>query len=104
STFIYLIPALSLVVNGVAALFASNMNPDILFTSLNSIIGATGALGGFLNTIEVFSIWQLIISAIGLQIVGRFSKGLAWGVVIGIYVITTGFTMVSAGLASFAGI
>lgn len=40
-----------------------------------------------LSQIELFSIWHLIISAFGLIIVANFSKGIAWAVPIGMYVV-----------------
>src|SRR5699024_12419575 len=69
---------------------------DTLFTSVNSIVGAEGALGGLLNNIEVFTIWDIIITALGLQVIAKFSKGLSWGIVLGIFVIMTGFTMLTS--------
>lgn len=103
NTYIFLISALSMIVNGLAFLLVNGGDPEILLTSLNSIIGATGVLGAFLSSIEVFSIWGLIITAIGLQVVAKFSKGLSWGVVIVLYIITTMFSMMAAGLSSLVG-
>lgn len=89
NTYVYLISSLSLIVNGLAFMFVGNVEPDVLFTSLNSIINAEGIIGTFLGMIEVFAIWGIILTAIGLQVVGNFSKGLSWGVVIIFFLITT---------------
>lgn len=102
--FIYLIAALSLLVNGLAFMVVGNANEDVLFTSINSILGVEGPIGAFLNMVEVFSIWSLIITAIGLQIAGKFSKKLAWGVVIAVYAVTVGFMMIFAGLSTMLGV
>jgi len=97
---IYLISALSLLLNGFLMMVLQGGNPDVYYTSLNSVIGAGGALGAFLNSIEVFSIWNLILTAIGLHIVAGFSKRLSWSIVIAIYIITLVFGMVAAALAT----
>lgn len=71
----------------------ANGNPEIPFTSLNILVQADGALGILLSSIELFTIWVIILTAIGLQIVAKFSKALAWGIVIVFTVIS-----VSAGM------
>lgn len=93
ATFVYIISLLGLIVNAVAFFGMSNPDPELYLTSLNSIIQADGALGAFLVAIEIFTIWGLVLSAMGLQIVGKFSKGLSWGIVIGMFVIMTGFSV-----------
>src|SRR5690606_31447926 len=84
-------------VNGFFSMFVKNANPAL--TSLNSIIGAEGVMGVLLSSIEVFSIWGIVLTAMGLQIVAQFSKGLAWGTVIAFYIISIGIliglTMIS---------
>lgn len=103
NTYIFMISALSFIVNGLAFLVVGNGNPEIYFTSLNSIINAEGVAGAFLNSIEVFSIWGLIITAIGLQVVARFSKGLSWAVVIGFYIVSLIFAMAGAAFSTMFG-
>lgn len=86
-------------VNGFFSMFVKNANPEVALTSLNSIIGAEGVMGELLSSIEVFSIWGIVLTAMGLQIVAQFSKGLAWGTVIAFYIISIGIliglTMIS---------
>src|SRR5690625_4142289 len=65
NTYVFIISAISFVINGFAFLAVGNSNPDLLFTSLNSIINAEGPLGALLNNIEVFTIWGLVITALG---------------------------------------
>lgn len=104
TTYIYFISSISIVVNGLAMMLVGSENPDMLFTSLNSIVGAEGALGGLLNSIEVFQIWTLIITALGLQIVAGFSKKLSWAVVIVWFLVGAGFTMISASMTTMLGV
>lgn len=103
SVFIFMITALSFLVNGIAFMATGNGDPEIMFTSLNSFINAGGSLGAFLNTIEIFTIWSMILTAIGLQIVANFSKVLSWSLVIGFYLVTTVFGMLAAGIGQIAG-
>ncbi|MBO1002829.1 Yip1 family protein [Pseudogracilibacillus auburnensis] len=103
NSYIYMISALSFLLNGLVTLFVGGNN-EIYFTSLNSIIGAEGAFGAFLNYIEIFTIWKIIITALGLQIVARFSKTLSWSIVIAIFVIMVIFSMVTSGLSSMVGV
>lgn len=103
NTFIYIISILGIIVNALAFFAVDNPNPDVYLTSLNSIVEADGVLGVLFTSIEIFSIWNIILTAIGLQIVAKFSKGLSWGLVIGIFVILTGFSMATAGVAEMIG-
>lgn len=103
NTYIFIITAISILVNGIVFM-AIGGTAEIYFTSLNSIIGAEGILGAVFNSIEVFSIWTLIITALGLQIVARFSKGLSWTIVIVFYVVSLIFQMISAGLNTMMGV
>ena len=103
NTFIYIISILGIFVNALAFFAVDNPNPDVYLTSLNSMVEADGALGVLFTSIEIFSIWNIILTAIGLQIVARFSKGLSWGLVIGIFVLLTGFSMATAGVAEMIG-
>src|SRR5699024_11772625 len=75
NTYIFVINTLSMLVNGLAIMLVGGASDtDTLFTSVNSIVGAEGALGGLLNNIEVFTIWDIIITALGLQVIAKFSK------------------------------
>ncbi|MEI3613370.1 Yip1 family protein [Pseudogracilibacillus sp. SO30301A] len=103
NTYIFIISAISMIVNGIVFM-AIGGDPEKMFTSLNSIIGAEGILGAVFNSIEVFSIWVLIITALGLQIVARFSKGLSWTIVIVFYVVSLIFQMISAGFNTMMGV
>lgn len=86
-TFINLITFSGNLVNGMLTYLSSSTDPELLFTSLNVFVQASGALGVFLSFIEIFNIWSIILTAIGLQIVANFSKVLSWSLVIGFNVL-----------------
>ncbi|OIJ18057.1 hypothetical protein BKP45_10670 [Anaerobacillus alkalidiazotrophicus] len=75
------------VIGGVGVLFNAIMttllgtNPDIPFTSLASLFGEENVSPLFIS-IEVFSIWQLIVAVVGLRKVANFGAALAWIVMI----------------------
>src|SRR5699024_11278806 len=73
NTYIMIIGALSFIVNG---LFVSLVggNSEIMFTSLAYFIHTDGMMTAILTNIEDFSIWSLILTALGLQIVANLSK------------------------------
>jgi Yip1 domain len=103
NTYIMLISALSLIINGIGiALLGGKV--DTVYTSLGSIISTEGAISGLLNSIEVFTIWGLILSAIGLHKVAGFSKGLAWGISIAFFVIGVIFSMIGAAFSGMVGV
>lgn len=103
NTYIMVIGALSTIVNTILAL-AIGSNPEELMTSLGSIIEVKGAIGGLVDSLELFSIWNVIITALGLHYVANFSKGLAWTVSIAFFVIGVIFTMIAAVFSGMAGV
>ncbi|MBT2258125.1 Yip1 family protein [Priestia megaterium] len=69
--FVTFITAIGQLINtGVAALAHTSAN----VTSLNGMVGAKGAMGGVFTSIEIFSIWGLTLTAVGLQKVANVSK------------------------------
>ncbi|HLR70193.1 MAG TPA: Yip1 family protein [Pseudogracilibacillus sp.] len=91
--YIGFVTGLGGLLNGILTYFIAGSDPEVPITSLNSIIGMEGPLGVLFSSIELFSIWGIILTAIGLQVVAKFSKGLAWGIIIGFNVI-----MISIGM------
>ncbi|WP_368654079.1 Yip1 family protein [Ornithinibacillus sp. 4-3] len=83
NTFILLITAIGLIVNGFIYMLIDG-TADVSPTSLGYILNQNNVI---YNSIELFSIWNLILSAIGLHKVANFSKGLAWGTVIAIFLV-----------------
>jgi len=103
NTYIFIIGTIGILLNGIVFMLLGG-EEGTMFTSLNSVVGAESFLGVFLESLEVFSIWSLIITAIGLQIVAKFSKGLSWAVVIGFYIVGLTFQMISVGLSTMLGV
>lgn len=94
NTYITLITALGFVVNGlIIAIIGDYSENDTLLSSLGAYINIEGSAGILLDHIEVFSIWTLILTAIGLQKVAKFTKGQAWIVVIAFFVVGLIFAM-----------
>lgn len=104
NTYIYMISALGILLNGLIFMILQVGDPEVYITSLNSIVHAEGVLGEFLGIVEVFSIWSLIITGIGLQVVAKFSKGLSWSIVVAFFIVGAVFAMVSAALGSAFGV
>ncbi len=92
NTFIYFIPAIGLLINGIIHKLIGG-NAEIMVTSLASLINSDSSL---LAGIELFSIWNLILFGIGLNKVARLSKGASW-------IITIIFFLLQIGLASLSG-
>lgn len=97
---IYFISALGLVLNaGVQILIGGN--PEIYITSLGGLFNSTSPV---LASFEVFSIWKLILTAIGLNKVGQLSKGVSWTIAIVFFLISLGMAFISSFLAGVAGV
>lgn len=74
---------------------------DMYITSLAGLLNSESAV---LGTIELFAIWQLFLTAIGLNKVGQLSKGVSWTIAIIFFLISLGMTAGSAFLAGVAGV
>ena len=77
-------------------ILAISGKPELLLTSLNSFVGATGVLGAVLGMIEVFTIWYYILLALGLIKVAKLSKPVA-------ITISIIFFAISIGIAAITG-
>ena len=102
-TYIMVISALSVIVNGIGTAILGG-NGETVFTSLGSIIPVEGAISGLLGSIELFSIWGVILSAFGLNRVANFPKGLAWTISIAFFAIGVVITMIGASFAGMVGV
>ncbi len=74
NTFIYFIPAIGLLINGIILRLIGG-NAEIMVTSLAGLINSDSSL---LAGIELFSIWHLILFGIGLSKINQLSKGASW--------------------------
>lgn len=59
-----------------------------------------GALRALMGSIDLFTLWGVVLLSLGLAIVGRLSKGAAAAVSIGVWVL---WTLIMVGLASLQG-
>lgn len=90
NTYIGFISAIGLLLN-MAVASAIGLDGETFVTSLAGVLGKQG---GFMSAIEVFSIWGMILTAIGLHKTGHFPKVLAWAVSIIFFLIGVGFTLI----------
>jgi hypothetical protein len=100
--YIMFINAVGVVLNGILfALFGGG--DGTLSTSLASYIDARGALAGLVENLEVFAIWNVILTAIGLEKVAQLSKGLAWTIAIAFFAVGVLFSMFGAAVGEMTG-
>ncbi|MDM5227498.1 Yip1 family protein [Cytobacillus sp. NJ13] len=99
--YILVIGGIGLLVN-MALRAAIGGNPEIFITSLAGLMNSEKP--GVLGSIELFSIWQSVITAIGLHRVGGLSKGWAWGIAIAFFIIGIVFTLISNTLSGMTGV
>lgn len=91
NTFIMIIGATGLILN-MAIRFAIGGNAEIYITSLAGLLNQEKA--GVLGSIEVFGIWSVVLTALGLHKTAQFSKGLAWTIAIIFFLVSVGFTVI----------
>lgn len=68
--------------------------------SLGAFVDAEGALQQLLNSVNLFSIWVVLLLGIGFAIVGRVSRGKALGAAIGLWILGV---LIKVGLAGLQG-
>ncbi|MGG3835083.1 YIP1 family protein [Geobacillus thermocatenulatus] len=76
NTYIFIIGTAGLILNSLIR-FLINGDMTLIVTSLGSIIKTDGFASKLLNAIEVFSIWRVILTYLGLKIVANLSKSFA---------------------------
>lgn len=103
-TYISIVTGIGGLLHALFVYFVAGSNPEIPFTSLNIFFGADGVSGIIFSSIEIFSIWAIVLTAVGLQVVAKFPKLLAWGIVIGFNIIMIGFAIVLTMLSQSIGI
>lgn len=95
NTHVFVISALGVVINGILiAIFGGDIEQSKhMYTSMGALVHTEGMGSILLGNIELFLIWQTIVSAIGLHIVVGFSKRTSWVVAIGVYVLNISVTL-----------
>ena len=93
NTYIMVIGAAGVILN-TGIRYAIGGNPEIYVTSLAGLLNQEKA--GILGSFEVFTIWTMIVTAIGLQKTARLSKGLAWTIAIVFFLIGIGFALIGS--------
>ncbi len=101
NTHIMIIGAVGLVLN-MALRSAIGGNPEVFITSLAGLVNSEKA--GVLGSIEVFSIWQTVLTAIGLHRVAGLSKGWAWGIAIVFFLVGIGFAILGTMFSDVMGV
>jgi hypothetical protein len=93
NTYIMVIGAAGVILN-TAIRYAIGGNPEIYVTSLAGLLNQDKS--GILGSFEVFAIWSVIVTAIGLHKTGQLSKGLAWTIAIVFFLIGIGFALIGS--------
>lgn len=78
NTYIYLITALGVAFNNVANYLLNASEDDSNITNLSYYVNGDGLVSVVLSNIELFSIWALILTALGLHKVAGLTKPVAW--------------------------
>lgn len=100
NTFIFFISSIGTLINGII-IFIIGSSTGMQVTSIASILDNDNmTLVALTSWIEVFSIWTLILTAIGLHKVAGFSKGLSWAIPIILTILGILFSLVFGGIAS----
>lgn len=90
STFIMGISTVGVLLNNLLYLMIGGVQ-GVYLTSLAGIMRSDSLV---LASFEVFSIWQLILTAIGLNKVGQLSKGVAWTISIIFFLFGLGMALI----------
>ncbi len=97
NTHLYITPVIAGLIHVVYLLIVgAGQNYEVFPTSLAAIFPAEGALLAFLSAIEVFAIWKLILSAMGLRVLGNISSGKAWAIALIPFILSL---LISVGMA-----
>jgi hypothetical protein len=100
NTFIMVIGAVGLLLNNLIVA-AIDGNAGIFITSLAGLLNSDSAI---LGSFELFSIWQLILTAMGLHRVGQLSKTASVIIVIIFFLIGLGFAAIGTIFSGLAGV
>lgn len=75
--YISLIAAIGYLFNAVVvALF--NLEPTVIVTGIGQFFDSMEPMYSFYSLVDIFTIWYVILTALGLRYVAGFNNGLAW--------------------------
>lgn len=98
-TFIYLITAIGLFLNGLIRLLIGG-NPEVYVTSLAGLLNSDSKI---LGVFEVFTIWATVLMAIGLNKVANLSKGVAVTIAIIFFLFQIGMAFIGSLFSGISG-
>ncbi|MGE7120822.1 Yip1 family protein [Peribacillus sp. NPDC046944] len=98
-TFIYLITAIGLFLNGLIRLLIGG-NPEVYVTSLAGLLNSDSKI---LGVFEVFTIWATVLIAIGLNKVANLSKGVAVTIAIIFFLFQIGMAFIGSLFSGISG-
>lgn len=101
NTYILFIVSLGIFINGFITTLVG-ADPESMFTSLGAFIRIDGIFGELLKNIELFEIWGLILTAIGLQKVAGYPKKVSWIIAVLFFVFTVILTITRTGAEAMA--
>ncbi|WP_071395222.1 YIP1 family protein [Bacillus tuaregi] len=102
NTYISMIGAVGILLNFAIMAAMGVSSTEGYITSLASLFGSSHS--SVLSAFELFSIWQMILTAIGLHKVGQLSKTVSYIIVIIFFLITLGFAALGSIFAGMAGL
>lgn len=79
---IAIIPAIGLLINAIFFYFLKDSVSVSSFTTLGNLIKEDNLLKAALTNFELFMIWQFVLMALGLQVVGNFTKKSSWVIIL----------------------
>lgn len=84
NTHIYLLLTFGYLINSLVSIL---FGFEISLFSLNFIIQADGVLAILFDSIDLFALLAIVLTAIGLQVVGKFSTIISWFLAISLYIL-----------------
>lgn len=86
--YLAIIPAVGVIINVLLSIiFNIDTAATSTITSLQTIFNNDGILGDIFSSFDVFIIWQFIIMAIGLQLIGKIPRSSAWTFIVVLFLI-----------------
>lgn len=101
NTYIYFISAVGSLLNFTIMAAISMSSTDGYITSLAHLLNSKSSV---LDAFELFSIWTMILTALGLHKVGKLSKAVSFTIVIIFFLIRLGFAALGTLISGITGL